>query len=95
MVSAIAKKRPLLLLIFPLIVLTSFEQLIFNSNYVSAFINSHMPFAVLETLQHSAGVAAVFKTYFVDQAFNMILGLLLACLMLYCAIWFRNYRFDV
>jgi len=95
MVSAAAKKSPLLLLILPLIVLSILEQLIFNSDYVSAFINGHMPFAVLETLKQSAGVAQLFQTYFIDQWFSMLTGLIAAGFMIYCAVWFRNYRFDV
>ena len=93
MVSAIAKRAPLILLILPLLVLSILEWMFFGTNYLMKFTFQHMPYGVLDIISSNA---TEFKQYYlVDNGISLLIGLISAAAFTTIAIWYRNNRFEI
>lgn len=95
MVSAMSKRFPFLMFLLPLIVLAALEGIFYRGSHLIGFFTDHFPFAVLETLSHSAGLGEFLKLQFIDNAGSLLGGWLLSAIFLSIAIWYRNHRFEV
>ena len=95
MISSLAKRSRILLLIGPIVVIGFLEGIFFRSDRILGFFTSHMPHAALEMLGSAGGVAKFWQQLFGPNLASLLLGLLLACAFIYIAIWRRNDHFEI
>lgn len=96
--SAIAKRSPFLVSVVPLIAIGIAEQLLFNTAFFVQTVLDRLPNLSVE--DHDAGFL-IFKEQGLNHLGNFItsvslwIGLALAALQLYAAIWLRNHRYEI
>jgi len=92
--SAAAKRSPWLLAVIPLLVGSFLELVFFDKVRAISFLLDHMPMDVLPYFV-SGSAGELIRHFFVDQAQQMILGLVVAAAFFYAAVWCRNNKFEI
>ncbi len=92
--SAAARRSPFLLVIVPILALSFLEGVVFENVEILSFFFSHMPFKVLAHLDPSAS-SGTFYVFFVEEARQMLIGLIVAAVFTAAAIWYRNNKFEI
>jgi len=95
MVSAMAKKYPLLFFIVPLVALAFVERMTYQGSYVFDFVVNHSPFSALSALSDAPNLKYFFQSQFADKLPDLVLGCGLAFIFFLVAIWHRNHRFEI
>jgi len=94
-VSAFAKKMPIVLFIVPVIVVRVIERVVLGSNHFYDFFHSHSPWGLVASIAEMQTTGDLISTYLVDSVPSMVVGLVLAGVLLWCAAWQRDNAFEI
>lgn len=91
LISAVAKRSRILLLVGPLIIARVLEGIFFRTNHIIGFFSSHTPFGILDKMNDSDTISVFWQSLFQPSLWQ---GLVTAVLFLFATIWWRNNRFE-
>jgi hypothetical protein len=94
-VSARAKKMPILMLLVSVTVVGAVERLVFSSDYVFGSLLAHSPFGLINEFAKMGSATEFLHTYLISSFASLALGLLIAGVLIWRAVWRRNFDFEL
>ncbi|MEO0367377.1 MAG: hypothetical protein AAF197_01180 [Pseudomonadota bacterium] len=93
--SAAAKRSPFLLAVVPIPVMSFLEWVFLRDVNIVGFFMSHTPFVVLEHMSSQNQTNSVVQAFLVDGIQGLLQGLVVAALLIFATIWYRNNKFEI
>ena len=94
-VSALVKRAPFFMAIWPPLSMVVVERIVFNSDHFLRFVISFFPFKKFANANMDGGVFSFLLSTLNGDGLNLIFGLFLAVSFVCAAIWLRDNRFEI
>ncbi|WP_317931405.1 hypothetical protein [Halioxenophilus sp. WMMB6] len=95
LLSAVAKRSPLMLLVVPLIILLIVERIILPAPVIADWLKWHMPFKVISFKEVPTNIVVYHFWQLLQQPMQLLSGVVVGVGGIGAAIWLREHKFEI